>query len=160
MSKSPIIVFQKLGKQMGDRFYTQQLASTGSCPGGPITIKRKKRMAWEQEKKDAVVAAYLERNPTPETSVEIVKDLADEYDESPNGVRMVLSKAEVYVKKSAAAPAAGGKATGGGRVSKADAQEALIAALESAGAEVDEEIIGKLTGKAAQYFTTVLTPAT
>lgn len=144
---------------MGDRFYTQQLASTGSCPGGPITIKRKKRMAWEQEKKDAVVAAYLERNPTPETSVEIVKDLADEYDESPNGVRMVLSKAEVYVKKSAAAPAAGGKATGGGRVSKAAAQEALIAALESAGAEVDEEIIGKLTGKAAQYFTTVLTPA-
>ena len=159
MSKSPIIVFQKLGKQMGDRFYTQQLASTGSCPGGPITIKRKKRMAWEQEKKDAVVAAYLERNPTPETSVEIVKDLADEYDESPNGVRMVLSKAEVYVKKSAAAPAAGGKAAGGGRVSKAAAQEALIAALESAGAEVDEEIIGKLTGKAAQYFTTVLTPA-
>ena len=116
-------------------------------------------MAWEQEKKDAVVAGYLERNPTPETSVEIVKDLADEYDESPNGVRMVLSKAEVYVKKSAAAPAAGGKAAGGGRVSKADAQEALIAALESAGAEVDEEIIGKLTGKAAQYFTTVLTPA-
>ena len=161
MSKSPIIVFQKLGKQMGDRFYTQQLASTGSCPGGPITIKRKKRMPWEQEKKDAVIAGYLERNPTPETSVEIVKDLADEYDESPNGVRMVLSKAEVYVKKSAAAPAAGGKAAGGGggRVSKAAAQEALIAALESAGAEVDEEIIGKLTGKAAQYFTTVLTPA-
>ena len=129
MSKSPIIVFQKLGKQMGDRFYTQQLASTGSCPGGPITIKRKKRMAWEQEKKDAVVAAYLERNPTPETSVEIVKDLADEYDESPNGVRMVLSKAEVYVKKSAAAPAAGGKAAGGGggRVSKAAAQEGIDA---------------------------------
>ena len=44
----------------------------------------------------------------------------------------------------------------GGRVSKAAAQEALIAAITDAGQEVDEEIVSKLTGKAAQYFTTVL----
>lgn len=141
---------------MGYRFYTQQLAATGSCPGGPITNKRKRRMAWEQEKKDAVIAEYLDRNPTPETSIEIVKALAEDYDESPNGVRMVLSKAEVYVKKAAAAPSGGSTGGGGGRVSKADAQEALIAALTDMGAAVDEEIISKMTGKAAQYFTTVL----
>lgn len=113
-------------------------------------------MAWEQEKKDAVIAEYLDRNPTPETSIEIVKALAEDYDESPNGVRMVLSKAEVYVKKAAAAPSGGSTGGGGGRVSKADAQEALIAALTDMGAAVDEEIISKMTGKAAQYFTTVL----
>ena len=145
---------------MGDRFYAQQRDVLGTCPGLNHPIKRKRNMAWDDDKKAAVIEAYENANPTPETSMEIVKDIAEEYDESPNGVRMVLSKAEVYVKKSAAAPAAGGKAAGGGRVSKADAQEALIAALESAGAEVDEEIIGKLTGKAAQYFTKVLTPAT
>ena len=117
-------------------------------------------MAWDQEKKDAVIAAYQEQNPTPENSIEIVKEIAEEYDESPNGVRMILSKAEVYVKKAPAAPSNGNGGGGGGtRVSKAAAQEALVSALTDMGAEVDEEIISKMTGKAAQYFTTVLTNA-
>ena len=117
-------------------------------------------MAWDQEKKDAVIAAYQEQNPTPENSIEIVKEIAEEYDESPNGVRMILSKAEVYVKKAPAAPSTGNGGGGGGtRVSKAAAQEALVSALTDMGAEVDEEIISKMTGKAAQYFTSVLTNA-
>ena len=117
-------------------------------------------MAWDQEKKDAVIAAYQEQNPTPENSIEIVKEIAEEYDESPNGVRMILSKAEVYVKKAPAAPSSGNGGGGGGtRVSKAAAQEALVSALTDMGAEVDEEIISKMTGKAAQYFTSVLTNA-
>ncbi len=116
-------------------------------------------MAWDQEKKDAVIAAYLEQNPTPENSIEIVKEIAEEYDESPNGVRMILSKAEVYVKKAPAAPSNGNGGGGGTRVSKAAAQEALVTALTDMGAEVDEEIISKMTGKAAQYFTSVLTNA-
>ena len=119
-------------------------------------------MAWDQEKKDAVIAAYQEQNPTPENSIEIVKEIAEEYDESPNGVRMILSKAEVYVKNAPAAPSNGNGGGGGGggtRVSKAAAQEALVTALTDMGAEVDEEIISKMTGKAAQYFTSVLTNA-
>tara|TARA_R100000152_G_C6640987_1_gene85568 strand:- start:61 stop:414 length:354 start_codon:yes stop_codon:yes gene_type:complete len=116
-------------------------------------------VAWDQEKKDAVIAAYLEQNPTPENSIEIVKEIAEEYDESPNGVRMILSKAEVYVKKAPAAPSNGNGGGGGTRVSKAAAQEALVTALTDMGAEVDEEIISKMTGKAAQYFTSVLTNA-
>ena len=117
-------------------------------------------MAWDQEKKDAVIAAYQEQNPTPENSIEIVKEIAEEYDESPIGVRMILSKAEVYVKKAPAAPSNGNGGGGGGtRVSKAAAQEALVSALTDMGAEVDEEIISKMTGKAAQYFTSVLTNA-
>ena len=117
-------------------------------------------MAWDQEKKDAVIAAYQEQNPTPENSIEIVKEIAEEYDESPNGVRMILSKAEVYVKKAPAAPSNGNGGGGGGtRVSKAAAQEALVSALTDMGAEVDEEIISNMTGKAAQYFTSVLTNA-
>ena len=114
-------------------------------------------MAWDDDKKAQAVSMYEAADPTPETSMEIVKGIADELEESPNGVRMILTKAGVYVKKSPAS--AGGKTTasgGSGRVSKAAAQDALIAAINDAGQSVDEEIISKLTGKAAQYFTTVL----
>ena len=113
-------------------------------------------MAWDDDKKAAVIEAYENAEPTPETSMEIVKDIADDFNESPNGVRMVLSKAGVYIKKT---PAASGAKTSGGtgtRVSKAGAQEALIAALTDAGQEVDEDVVSKLTGKAAQYFAGVI----
>lgn len=112
-------------------------------------------MAWDDDKKAQVVEMYEAENPTPETSMEIVKDIADEVDESPNGVRMILSKAGVYIKKEQASGTAKA-AAGGTRVSKAAAQEALVAAIQDAGKEVDEEIISKLTGKAAQYFTALM----
>lgn len=144
---------------MGDRFYRQQLAATGNCPGNPNPNKRKKKMAWTDEKKAAVIEAYESAEPTPENSMEIVKEIAEEFEESPNGVRMVLTKAGVYVKKAAASGSASksSSSTGGGtRVSKAAAVEALTAAIQDAGQEADEEILSKLTGKAAQYFTTVI----
>ena len=112
-------------------------------------------MAWDDDKKAQVVEMYEAENPTPETSMEIVKDIADEVDESPNGVRMILSKAGVYIKKEQASSTAKA-ATGGTRVSKAAAQDALVVAIQDAGKEVDEEIISKLTGKAAQYFTALM----
>ena len=142
---------------MGDRFYFQQLNALGNCPGASITTKRKRKMAWDDDKKAAVIAAYEEQNPTPENSMEIVKEIADEYEESPNGVRMILSKAGVYVKKTPAASGSG-TSTGGGssRVSKAAAQETLVAALTDIGAEIDNDIVEKLTGKAAQYFAGVI----
>ena len=112
-------------------------------------------MAWDDDKKAQAVSMQEDQGPTPETSMEIVKAIAEELEESPNGVRMILTKAGVYVKKT---PATGSTKTssGGGRVSKAAAQEALSAAITDAGQEVDEDVISKLTGKAAQYFTTVI----
>jgi len=143
---------------MGDRFYQQQLKARGTCPGAPFsTTRRKKRMAWDDDKKAEVIEAYEKAEPTPENSMEIVKELAEEFGESPNGVRMVLSKAGVYVKKTPAAGSAKSSGGGGGsRVSKAAAQEALVAALQDAGQEVDEDVVSKLTGKAAQYFAGVI----
>ena len=145
---------------MSDRFYLSQLQATGNCPGAPLSsTRRKRKMAWTDEKKAEVIEAYESQSPTPENSMEIVKEIAEEFEESPNGVRMVLTKAGVYVKK---APASGsakssGGSTGGTRVSKAAAIESLTAAISDAGQEVDEEILSKLTGKAAMYFTTVIT---
>ena len=141
---------------MGDRFYTQQLKALGDCPGNKNPNKRKRKVAWDDDKKAEAVSMYEEAEPTPETSMEIVKDIAEELDESPNGVRMILTKAGVYVKKTPATKSSGGSTGGGTRVSKAAAAEALIAALGDAGQEADEEIISKLTGKASQYFTKVI----
>ena len=115
-------------------------------------------MAWDDDKKAQAVSMYEEQDPTPETSMEIVKDIAEELDESPNGVRMILTKAGVYVKKSPATNG-GGNSTGGGggRVSKQAMQEELIAAISDAGQAVDNDIIDKLSGKAAQYLAGVIT---
>ena len=140
---------------MGDRFYTQQLKTLGDCPGNKNPNKRTRKVAWTDESKARAVSMYESQDPTPETSMEIVKDIAEELDESPNGVRMILTKAGVYVKKTPAAKASTGTASGSTRVSKVAAQEALIAAIQDAGKIVDEEIISKLTGKAAQYFATL-----
>lgn len=141
---------------MGDRFYQQQLKALGNCPGNKNTKQRSRKVAWTDEKKTEAIAMYEDNEPTPETSMEIVKLIADEIDESPNGVRMILTKAGVYIKKTPAAKASGSTGGGSTRVSKAAAAEALIAAITDAGKPVDEEIISKLTGKAAMYITSLL----
>lgn len=141
---------------MSDRFYNQQLKVLGDCPGNRKPKKRNRKLAWTDEKKQAVIDAYEAAGPTPETSMEIVTELAEDFEESPNGVRMILTKAGVYVKKSGGTSNGEGAKSGGTRVSKAAAQEQLVQALEAAGATVDEDIINRLTGKAAQYFTSVL----
>lgn len=114
-------------------------------------------MAWTDEKKAEVIKAYEESDPTPETSVEIVKQIAEEVSESPNGVRMILTKAGVYIKKN---PSTSGGSSDAekkpARQTKAGAQEALTAAITDTGQEASDEIISKLTGKAAQYFTTLV----
>jgi hypothetical protein len=112
---------------------------------------------WTDEEKDAVIKAYLAAEPTGENSVEIVKGIAEEYERPANGVRMILSKANVYVKKEVtptkATAAEGDKPK---RVSKADSIAELTSAITDAGQEPDSEILDKLTGKAAQYFTSVI----
>lgn len=119
--------------------------------------KKGKNMAWTDEKKAKVVKMYEDANPTPETSIEIVKQIAEEVEETPNGVRMILSKADVYVKKEAAASTGTSKAstTGGTRVSKSDSIQSLKDVIEAAGLAVDNEILDKLTGKQAVYLTDV-----
>jgi hypothetical protein len=117
-------------------------------------------MAWTDELKQQVIEAYKTADPTPETSTEIIKDIADEFEQSPNGVRMVLVQAGVYVKKEAAAGGAttkkpSGGSEGGKRVSKETSIGALKALIEARGKTVNDEILDKLTGKAAVYLTEV-----
>jgi len=110
-------------------------------------------MPWTDETKAQAIEMYEKAEPTPENSMDIVAEIAEELGESVNGVRMILSKAGVYIKKEPA-KASASKTTKAAstRVSKEDAQAQLIAALEEAGKPVDNDIISKLTGKAAVYF--------
>ena len=98
---------------------------------------------WTDELKAKVIKAYQDAEPTPETSTEIIKDIAEEFDQSPNGVRMVLVQAQVYVKKEATAgksdKGSADKPEGTKRVSKESAIAALAKAIEDRGAEVDQE---------------------
>lgn len=119
---------------------------------------------WTEELKAKVIQQYEDANPTPETSVEIVKKIAEDIGESANGVRMILTQAKVYVKKDAAAtstasttgtkPAA--KTDGTKRVSKESQIAELKAAIVALEGPIDDDILSKLTGKAAAYFTSIL----
>ncbi len=110
---------------------------------------------WTEELKQQVIDTYKESNPTPETSTEIVKVIADDIEMTVNGVRAILVRADVYVKKDPAKKSTDGKASSK-RVSKADAVAALDEIIKNNELEVDESITSKLTGKAAVYFTDVI----
>lgn len=116
---------------------------------------------WTDELKTDVVTAYEERNPTPENTMDIVKELATEFEKTPNGVRMVLTRASVYIKKAPASSASSsdskGKST---RVNKAEAITALKAKIKAVEFEVDDDICDRLTGKAAVYIHSILEAVT
>jgi hypothetical protein len=108
---------------------------------------------------DELSENYADKDPAEYTTEAValtVKEVneANGTDITVNSVRIQLNQLKVYLKKSAVTtPSAGASAPKtGGRVSKADAQAALKEAITATGGEVDEEIISKLTGKAAQYF--------
>lgn len=117
-------------------------------------------MAWTDKDKEQAISAYTEGNPTPENSTELIKEIAEKMEQSPNGVRMILVQAGVYVKRSAddaKKPTGTTKAADAKpRVSKESQIDTLRSAIKEKGAEVDDEILSKLTGKAAAYFTKVL----
>lgn len=112
---------------------------------------------WTPELKEQAIEAYKALNPTPATTSECVKAVAEQLGQSPNGVRMILVKAEAYVK-AIAVPTKGTteKATTTTRVSKADSIADLVSAINDLGQEPDMDVIDKLTGKQAIYFTTIL----
>ena len=111
---------------------------------------------WTDELKQQVIEAYEAEEPTPETTMEAVKVVANEFGKTPNGVRMILSKAGVYVKKEAATAAKSSNSTGAKRVNKAEAIATLKATIEELGKDVDDDICDRLTGKAAVYITALL----
>lgn len=115
---------------------------------------------WSDELKQRVISMYLDYEPTPDNSMEMVKEVVkdlkeDGIDKTVNGVRMILSKADAYIKKTPAAKVED-KDKKPKKMSKADAVKNLRNAILDVGADVDDGIIGKMTGIAAEYFTGVI----
>ena len=116
---------------------------------------------WTDEIKSSAVTEYVDSNPTPDNSMEIVKEMADTIGCTANGLRAILTKAKVYIKKTPAKPSTSTKeGSGSKRVSKADALASLTTAIEALGLTPDDEIVSKLTGKAAMYFAEVISSTT
>lgn len=113
-------------------------------------------MAWDDAKRSEAVKMYEDMEPTPETSIEIIKGIAEELEETPNGVRMILQKAGVYIKKEAGTSTGEKTASTSTRVSKADSIAALKEAIEASGQSADDEVLDKLTGKQAIYLTGIV----
>ncbi|QIO01371.1 putative D3 protein [Salmonella phage STWB21] len=115
------------------------------------------------EKMSSDYVARMEQFPEderPGVSMEIVSEIAQENGVTPNGFRMKLTKAGLYIKKAAGSASkstasTGEKASGGSRTSKAQAHADLLSAFSDAGLApdfLDSAIIDKLTGKAAAHL--------
>ena len=117
---------------------------------------------WTDELKAKVVKMYEDTKPTPDNTTEVVKTIAEELGDgfTANGVRVILVKAGVYLKKNPVTSKTNGDGTKSTRVNKTDAINELIASIESKGLEADQDIISKLTGKAAIYFKQVIDKTT
>lgn len=120
---------------------------------------------WTEELKTEVIARYQEimkndfENDEDRAahSVEVVSQLAEDFGKTNNGVRIILIKAGVYIKKSPTAKSSTKASGGAKRLNKAEAQQGLRSAIATVDADlVNDEIIEKLTGKAAQYLTEVM----
>jgi hypothetical protein len=112
--------------------------------------------AWDDASKARAVKLYTEAKPTPETSPEIIKEIAEELDQTSNGVRMILVQAGVYVKKAPTSSSAGKTKEGTTRISKETLIGNLKDIIKDLGLEPNDEILDKLTGKAAEYFADVI----
>ena len=121
-----------------------------------LTTKETQMAVWTDEQKKQAIAAYEAGEPTAENSTELVKEIAEDMEQSANGVRQVLVQAGVYIKKDVAAKgktdATGDKAP---RVSKESQIAELKELILARGQEADDEVLGKLTGKAAAYLVKV-----
>ena len=115
---------------------------------------------WTEELKQEVIDDYIAKDPTQENTIEIVKDVANEFKKTSNGVRMVLSRANVYVKKTVGSPSKGDTSTGSKRVNKAAAIDDLKKKIAALKQDVDNDILDRLTGKAAVYIKVILDAVT
>lgn len=113
--------------------------------------------AWEDEEfKEQLKQAYLEQKPTPDTNQEIISQLGIDFEVSPNSIRVFLTKEGIYVKKASADVTPTGDKPSSKRVSKTAVIAELKSVIESKGKPVEDEILDKLTGKAAQYIISIL----
>ena len=116
---------------------------------------------WTPELKAEAISQYVERineflpEDRPAHTLEVIAELAAEYNFTKNSMRGVIQQSEHYVKAAKKVAATSEKPTSK-RPNKAQSMAELKAAIADGGAEVNDELIEKLTGIEAVYFTQVI----
>lgn len=116
---------------------------------------------WTPELKAEAISQYVERineflpEDRPSHTLEVIAELATEYGFTKNSMRGVIQQSEHYVK-AAKKVAATSEKPASKRPNKAQALAELKAAIADGGAAVNDELIEKLTGIEAVYFTQVI----
>ena len=116
---------------------------------------------WTPELKAEAISQYVERineylpEDQPAHTLEVIAELSAQYGFTKNSMRGVIQQSEHYVK-AAKKVAATSEKPASKRPNKAQAMAELKAAIVDGGAEVNEELIEKLTGIEAVYFTQVI----
>ena len=116
---------------------------------------------WTPELKAEAISQYVERineylpEDQPSHTLEVIAELAATFGFTKNSMRGVVQQSEHYVKAAKKAPAVSDKPATK-RPNKAQALAELKAAITDGGAEVNDELIEKLTGIEAVYFAQVI----
>lgn len=116
---------------------------------------------WTPELKAEAISQYVERineylpEDQPAHTLEVIAELAASYGFTKNSMRGVIQQSEHYVKAAKKVTATSEKPASK-RPNKAQALAELKAAIVDGGAEVNDELIEKLTGIEAVYFTQVI----
>ena len=116
---------------------------------------------WTPELKAEAISQYVERineflpEDQPSHTLEVIAELASLYGFTKNSMRGVIQQSEHYVKAAKKTPAVSDKPATK-RPNKAQALAELKAAIVDGGAEVNDELIEKLTGIEAVYFAQVI----
>ena len=116
---------------------------------------------WTPELKAEAISQYVERineflpEDQPSHTLEVIAELAASFGFTKNSMRGVVQQSEHYVKAAKKAPAVSDKPATK-RPNKAQALAELKAAIADGGAEVNDELIEKLTGIEAVYFAQVI----
>lgn len=117
-------------------------------------------MQWTEELKQQAIEMYQKAEPTPKNSTEVVAEIAGQLGATPNGLRMILTKAGVYIKTDAKPVSDTKKEVDASKApkktSKAEAFDALKEEITKHNLEMNVEIIEKFTGKAAEYVLRLL----
>lgn len=126
---------------------------------------------WTDELRATAIEEYktrieeVEESERPNHTQEVAEGIAAELGCTLNSLRTILQRAKhadgtsVYISKAASkTKAASGSKEGTKRRGKAESHADLVAAIQAMAGEdaVDMEVIEKLTGKAADYMTSVL----
>lgn len=143
---------------VGERYYRAMLKETGKTIFmGKVVHKNNKPPKYTDEFKEEIKRKYLESDPTANNTVELCKSLADEHGVSANVIRQLLVNAEVYISQGQITASKKSTST---KLDKSKMQDSIQTVIEGLGEKADLDIISKLTGKAANYLSSVMSKLT